>query len=143
MEETRISAAEWVILRSLWAQGPQSGSALTELLAPQYFWNRSTISTFLRRLEEKGYILVDKSQRPFLFAPALSRKRGEQELVARFCQQYFAGDWERLLRWTLQLSRQSGEGAPSEKERGKDKAKDKAKRKGQKSKKGKKKKDKD
>ena len=57
MSRIDLTQAEWQLMEKLWDHAPQTGRELTEAMAAQTGWNRSTTLTLLRRLMEKGAVL--------------------------------------------------------------------------------------
>ena len=49
-----LTDAEWTLMEQLWQSPGSSGRGLTEALAAQTGWSRSTTLTLLRRLLDKG-----------------------------------------------------------------------------------------
>ena len=61
-------------MEKLWDHAPQTGRELTEAMAAQTGWNRSTTLTLLRRLMEKGAVRCDAQGRKNVFYPAVRRE---------------------------------------------------------------------
>ncbi len=69
----RLPNAELDIMRVLWnSDGPQKASELTAALSKDRAWKRQTVHVLLARLENKGYVGVDKSSYSHLFFPLIS-----------------------------------------------------------------------
>lgn len=67
-----ISPAEWAIMEELW-QEPQTLMGLVHTLTASEGWAKSTITTMIRRLEEKGAIRYETDGRTKTFYPAVTR----------------------------------------------------------------------
>lgn len=87
-----ISDAELDVLKQLW-DSPDGATVRTlhELLrAAGHEWAYTTVQTLLQRLEEKGYIRKDASERAHLFRATVSRDElvGTQleDLMERLCE---------------------------------------------------------
>ena len=63
MNRIDLTQAEWQLMEKLWDHAPQTGRELTEAMAAQTGWNRSTTLTLLRRLMEKGAVRCDAVRR--------------------------------------------------------------------------------
>ena len=74
MEHIDLTQAEWRLMEALWDHAPQTGRELTERMAAQTGWNRSTTLTLLRRLMEKGAVRCDTQGRKNVFYPAVRRE---------------------------------------------------------------------
>ncbi len=74
MNRIDLTQAEWQLMEKLWDHAPQTGRELTEAMAAQTGWNRSTTLTLLRRLMEKGAVRCDAQGRKNIFYPAVCRE---------------------------------------------------------------------
>ena len=75
MNRIDLTQAEWQLMEKLWDHAPQTGRELTEAMAAQTGWNRSTTLTLLRRLMEKGAVRCDAQGRKNVFYPAAQQTR--------------------------------------------------------------------
>ena len=75
MEEKRdaLSPSEWRVMECLWP-GPKTLMELVGLLKDSAGWAKSTVTTMVRRLEEKGLIDYEQSGRAKVFRAALARE---------------------------------------------------------------------
>lgn len=75
MEEKRglLSPSEWRVMECLWA-GPKTLMELVRELKDSAGWAKSTVTTMVRRLEEKGLIDHQVSGRAKVFRAALARE---------------------------------------------------------------------
>ena len=75
MEEKRgtLSPSEWRVMECLWT-GPKTLMELVRLLRDRAGWAKSTVTTMVRRLEEKGLIDYEQSGRAKVFRAALARE---------------------------------------------------------------------
>ena len=71
MNRIDLTQAEWQLMEKLWDHAPQTGRELTEAMAAQTGWNRSTTLTLLRRLMEKGAVRCDAQGRKHVLYPAV------------------------------------------------------------------------
>ena len=69
MNRIDLTQAEWQLMEKLWDHAPQTGRELTEAMAAQTGWNRSTTLTLLRRLMEKGRCAVTRRDAKTSFIP--------------------------------------------------------------------------
>lgn len=68
-----VAPSEWVIMEELW-QAPQTLMELVRTLSASEGWAKSTITTMIRRLEEKGLIRYETDGRTKTFYPAVARE---------------------------------------------------------------------
>lgn len=55
-------------------------------------WHPQTVSTFLRRLVQKGYLTMYRYGRTAYYIPEISIQEYQRQCVANMCQILFAGD---------------------------------------------------
>lgn len=72
MERSSLSAGEWRVMEVLWT-GPKTLMELVRELGVSAGWAKSTVTTMVRRMEEKGLITYEQSGRAKVFHPAVSR----------------------------------------------------------------------
>ena len=75
MEEQRVSlsAGEWRVMEVLWA-GPKTLMELVRALGEDPGWAKSTVTTMVRRMEQKGLIAYTTEARTKVFRAALARE---------------------------------------------------------------------
>ena len=75
MRENRdsLSASEWLVMECR-GTGPKPLMELVRLLKDSAGWAKSTVTTMVRRLEEKGLIGYETSGRTKVFRAVLERK---------------------------------------------------------------------
>lgn len=67
-----ISPAEWRVMEALW-EAPKTLMELVRELGASAGWAKSTVTTMLRRMEEKNLITYDTPGRAKVFRPAVQR----------------------------------------------------------------------
>ena len=75
MEDKRgsLSPSEWRVMECLWT-GPKTLMELVRALKDSVGWAKSTVTTMVRRMEEKGLIDHETSGRAKVFRAALARE---------------------------------------------------------------------
>ena len=73
-----VTSSEWSIMELLW-ESPKTLMELVSTLAETVGWSKSTVTTMVRRMTEKGLIDFDTDGRTKLFRPAVTR----EEVVAQ------------------------------------------------------------
>lgn len=75
MEDRRnlLSPSEWRVMECLWS-GPKTLMELVRALKDSAGWAKSTVTTMVRRLEEKGLVDHETSGRTKIFQAALARE---------------------------------------------------------------------
>lgn len=86
----KISEREWTVLNALWDIGGAELGALVETLRPSTGWNRSTVLTYLTRMEAKGLVRIDKEIYPHIYDAALNREDCQATERRSFLQRVYA-----------------------------------------------------
>ncbi len=73
-----VSPAEWQVMEVLW-QEPHTLMELVRILGDTEGWAKSTVTTLIRRLEQKGIIGYEAEGRTKTFHPIVTR----EEVVAQ------------------------------------------------------------
>ncbi len=79
MDNIKLTASEWNVLNCLWEDSPRTVMQLVAELERSAGWAKSTTITTLRRMEEKGLVLVEQAGRGKAYTPAVER---EQAVIA-------------------------------------------------------------
>ncbi|MEQ2456286.1 BlaI/MecI/CopY family transcriptional regulator [Flavonifractor hominis] len=70
----RLPDTELEVLKALWTLGPDTARAqLEEALVP-FGWAPNTVNTYLKRLEEKGFVSVRREGKSNRYTPLVSRE---------------------------------------------------------------------
>ena len=83
MEQT-ISAAEWQVMRVLWAQPETTSQEIIQALQEGFDWQATTVKTLLGRLRKKNYLRMDKETSKYHYYPLISEEehlQGQVELL--------------------------------------------------------------
>ena len=73
MERVNLSAGEWRVMEELW-KAPATLMELVRALGESAGWAKSTVSTVVRRMEDKGLIRAEQEGRAKVFCPAIARE---------------------------------------------------------------------
>jgi predicted transcriptional regulator len=94
-----ISDAELAVLKVLWELRSGTVSAVRARFNEQHgrVLAYNTLLTFLRRLEQKGAVKVDKEREPYVYRPAHKEKSTIRDRVRRFVDTVFDGRADDLL----------------------------------------------
>lgn len=68
-----LSSSEWRVMEVLW-NGPKTLMELVRELGDSTGWAKSTVTTMVRRMEEKGLVTYEQTGRTKVFHPAVSRE---------------------------------------------------------------------
>lgn len=102
-----ISAAEWQVMRVLWAGPGRSSQEIVRALQEGFDWQASTIKTLLSRLKAKDYLKMEKLDGKYRYYPLVGEEEQVQEqietLLAAVCRTKHAHLVQEMLR-TASLS---------------------------------------
>ena len=71
-ERLRLSESEWRVMEALW-EAPATLMELVRILHNRVGWAKGTVTTMVRRMEEKGLIRHEAGGKARVYHPALSR----------------------------------------------------------------------
>jgi len=94
-----ISDTELAVLKILWELRTGTVSAVRARFNEQHgrVLAYNTLLTFLRRLEQKGAVKVDKEREPYVYRPAQKEKSTLRDRVRRFVDTVFDGRADDLI----------------------------------------------
>lgn len=72
-KQPTLTQGEWPVMELLW-QRPHTLMELVAELGQSIGWSKSTVSTMVRRMTDKGLIRFEASDRAKIFYPAISRE---------------------------------------------------------------------
>ncbi len=74
---TKISEAEWEVMKLLWKNSPLATNDIVEILLKKTSWKRETIRTLINRLVKKRVLSFEKKGRQYHYFPMV----GEAECI--------------------------------------------------------------
>lgn len=82
----KITESEWSVLEVLWSDDRFALGEITIALEPVHRWSKNTVHTYLKRMEQKGFVHIDRSEaKPY--SAAVSReecaKEEREELLSK------------------------------------------------------------
>lgn len=96
-DKTTLSPAEWHIMESLWAGAPKLGSDIVKDLQASVGWSRSTTLTMLKRMSDKGYIMVRTIKGVKAYFPMIQRSAEVRKETESFLNRVYGGNIGLLL----------------------------------------------
>ena len=93
----QCTEAEWKILEVLWNHSPRTMGEITRELAPRTGWTRHTVITLLKRMEEKGTVLVDSSGKVKPYTPRIAQSEATSQQTKKFLSSVFSGNASLLI----------------------------------------------
>jgi len=88
----KLPLAEETVMLALWnLEEPSTAAALTQYLAEEEHWSLTTVCSFLKRLEDRGYVARTRQGRSFVYAPTLTLDAYRSQLAAELLTRFFGG----------------------------------------------------
>ena len=94
---TRVGKLELLVLEQLWHHGEATVVQVHEALSRDRRVAPTTVSTILRRMEEKGFVTHRTEERRFLYRPLFERNELRQSMVGDLVEQLFGGSTAELM----------------------------------------------
>jgi BlaI family penicillinase repressor len=100
----RISEAEWIVMRALWAKAPAASRDIVAAIAPEAHWSAKTILTLVRRLIDKGAVGFTREARANLYFPKVTERECVRAETKSFLKRVFGGSLQPMLAHFVQES---------------------------------------
>lgn len=91
MGATLLTGGEWNVMRELWRESPQTLMKLVGRLQDSVGWTKSTTITTLRRMEGKGLVAVEQTERGKRYAPLVAEKDAAISETRSFLDRVYQG----------------------------------------------------
>lgn len=89
--QIHLTHSEWAVLECLWSHSPLTLMQLVEQLKHSTGWAKSTTTTMVRRMEEKGYIHSEQNGRGKNFFPNIDRDDAVTTETKSFLDRVYQG----------------------------------------------------
>ena len=91
MGDTLLTGGEWNVMRELWEESPQTLMQLVGALGERVGWAKSTTITTLRRMEGKGLVAVETSERGKRYTPLVAEEDAALHETRSFLSRVYQG----------------------------------------------------
>ncbi len=91
-EQISLSNGEWKLMKLLWSNETMTVGQMVDALEDDTHWNKNTVFTMLKRLEEKSAVSMITTKRPQLYKALISREQASIEETQSFMQRVFDGN---------------------------------------------------
>jgi BlaI family penicillinase repressor len=88
----QVTEAEWKILEVLWQSAPRTIAQITKALHQATGWSRHVVITLLKRMEEKGTVEADLSDKVKRYNPKVNQKEATIQQTDKFLSHVFGGN---------------------------------------------------
>ena len=98
-EKMNMTNAEERVMKHIWAEGRMVTvpEMVERLNAEGEEWAYQTVATFLKHLEEKGFLSVTKTGRKLCYFPLISQEQYKRMMAEGFLDNVFDGSFENFL----------------------------------------------
>lgn len=87
-----LSNGEWKLMKLLWNHETMTVGQMVDALAGDTDWNKNTIFTMLKRLEEKRAIAMVTTRRPQQYAAIITREEAAKDETDSFLSRVYDGN---------------------------------------------------
>lgn len=87
-----LSENEWYIMQVLWEQSPATLRDICDALRDTKGWTKHAVSSFLKRMLEKGAVSVDESGKVRRYSPVWNREDTILEETQSILERVYRGD---------------------------------------------------
>lgn len=102
VERPALSKGEMEVARILWELGAGTVREVHEAFPPERSIDFSTVQTYLRRLERKGYVRAKRTGRILTYEPRVKRSTAVRETIGDLVERLFGGDTMPLMRHLIE-----------------------------------------
>jgi len=96
-ESSKITEAEWNVMRVLWDKGPVTSSEIVEILKPTTQWSTTTIYTLINRLVNKKAVAIKEGSSPNLCYALISKNELRKKENESFLKKVYDGSLNLML----------------------------------------------
>lgn len=97
-EERALTEGESELMEALWRLGEGTVREVLEALPPERALAYTSVATFLKILEEKGFVVTEKNERRLVYRPLVAREAYVGGSVRRLVSRWFGGEAGPVLR---------------------------------------------
>lgn len=94
----RLPDSELLVMKIIWNAGEPIGTGrIVELLSEQKDWSRSTIQVLLARLEERGFVNIQKKGRFKYYVPIVKENDYLTKETKTFMELFYNNSYQKLI----------------------------------------------
>lgn len=91
-EMISLSNGEWKIMKLLWSNKTITVGQIVTAVAGDTDWNKNTVFTMMKRLEEKGAVKMLTAKRPQQYVALISREEATNDETSSFFHRVYDGN---------------------------------------------------
>lgn len=97
-EPGRLPESELNVMKVIWnSKEPIGTGRITEILSTEKNWSRSTVQVLLARLEERGFIMCQKTGRLKYYIPLIEEKVYCSRETKSFLDHFYNSSYKKLI----------------------------------------------
>jgi BlaI family penicillinase repressor len=96
-EQTKISDAEWEVMKVLWERSPLPSAEIVAALEKTHPWEPKTVKTLITRLVKKDAVGFNEDNRKYFYYPKVSKEECIKTEVNTFLGKFSSGMMKPLL----------------------------------------------
>ena len=109
-ELVKLPDSELFIMQTIWStMTPVGTGKIVELISRSKDWSRSTIQVLLTRLEERGFIKMEKNGRLKYYSPIIKEEEYLSRETKSFLKHFYNNSYKKLIASLVQDTRLSEE----------------------------------
>jgi predicted transcriptional regulator len=99
----RLPDSELLVMQIIWQTSELIGTGrIVELVCEQKDWSRSTVQVLLTRLEERGFLEIQKKGRLKYYAPLIKEEEYLEKETKTFLEQFYRNSYKKLIASVVQ-----------------------------------------
>jgi Predicted transcriptional regulator len=99
----RLPDSELLVMQIIWQSSELIGTGrIVELVCEQKDWSRSTVQVLLTRLEERGFLEIQKKGRLKYYAPLIKEEEYLEKETKTFLEQFYRNSYKKLIASVVQ-----------------------------------------
>ncbi|MFW3331532.1 CopY/TcrY family copper transport repressor [Aerococcus viridans] len=99
-----VSAAEWEVMRVVWAQKETNSRTIIASLEDKKDWKAATIKTLIGRLTKKGWLETTKNGKSFIYRPAIDEDTALENQAQTLLNGWCNTDADKVISALIQAS---------------------------------------
>ena len=105
----KLTEAEWVIMKVVWAEQPCAAGTVQEALASSKGWAYSTVKTTMDRMAKKGLLYIDRIRNLQLFRSSITERQAKRSEILRTVARAFDGAFTPMVQFLLENEKLSSD----------------------------------
>lgn len=86
-----ITKAEWFVLECLWKESPKTVMQIVKEMKEQAGWAKSTTTTMVKRMTEKGLLRCEEGEKARLYYPMVDQEEAVHRETESFLDRVYQG----------------------------------------------------